>query len=100
MRVFMVSLLANVHVFLLLINFLPSIGKKSYEIIENRDIMYDNDITGYISRSTCGISGYQFITYRLTLSTTVFICNVVIFWIKPYDYDTLSQYDNPRCDDI
>ena len=64
--------------------------------------MYDIDITGYISRSTCGISGYYCITYqlRLTTSTTVSICNVGIFWIKPYDYDTLSQYENPRCDDI
>ena len=56
--------------------------------------MYDNDITGYISRCTCGISGYYCITYqlRLTLLTRVSICNVVIFWVKPYDYDTLSQY--------
>ena len=46
----MVSLLANVHVFLLLINFLPSIGKKSYEIIENKDIMYDNDIIGCMNK--------------------------------------------------
>ena len=97
----MVSLLAKVHAFLLLINFLYlDWCKRSYLIIRNRDIMYDNDITGYISRSTCGISGYQFITYRLTLSTTVFICNVVTFLIKQYYYDPLSQYENPGCDDI
>ena len=59
----MVSLLANVHVFLLLINFLRSIGKKSYEIIGNRDIMYDNDIIGCMNKIACIISTLVFIIY-------------------------------------
>ena len=61
--------------------------------------MYDNDIKGYISRCTCGISGYYCILYQLRI-TMVAICNVATFFINSYDYDPLSQYENPRCDDI